>query len=100
VLLCACYCLHGLLDAHRVKRGKKPGQFYLSVLDNGVISSEYWRILDAADDLSWATFYYGGAASAAGTSYTGYVVVRVACHVLCVVSVASVVCVMAVSSKS
>jgi hypothetical protein len=60
---------------YRVRRGKVPGQFYFSVLDNGVTSSEYWRIVDAADDLSWAVFYYSGAAVAAGTSYTGALVV-------------------------
>eukprot|EP01041_Mallomonas_annulata_P003646 gene3646-7273_t len=36
---------------------------------------EFWRILDCAEDLSWAVFYYTGAASAAGTSYTGALVV-------------------------
>lgn len=44
-------------------------------MDNGVVSNEYWRILDCADDLSWAVFYYSGAAAAAGTSYTGALVV-------------------------
>ncbi len=56
-------------------RGKLPGQFYFSVLDNGVVSNEYWRILDCADDLSWAVFYYSGAASAAGTNYRGALLV-------------------------
>lgn len=56
---------------YRVRRGKVPGTFYYSVLDNGVTSSEFWRILDAADDLSWVLFYYSGAAAAAGQSYTG-----------------------------
>ena len=56
---------------YRVRRGPAPGTFRLSVLDNGVISSEYWRVLDVADDLSWGAFYYSGAASAAGLSYTG-----------------------------
>jgi len=60
---------------YRVRRGKKPGQFYFSVLDNGVVSSEFWRILDCAEDLEWAVFYYGGAAAAAGTSYTGALLV-------------------------
>ena len=60
---------------YRVRNGKVPGQFYFSVLDNGVVSDEYWRILDSADDLSWGVFYYAGAASAAGTSYTGALVV-------------------------
>jgi hypothetical protein len=46
-----------------------------AVRDNGVVSNEFWRILDCADDLSWAVFYYSGAASAAGTSYTGSLVV-------------------------
>jgi len=56
---------------YRVRRAQLPGQFHFSVVDNGVVSNEFWRILDCADDLSWAVFYYGGAASAAGTSYTG-----------------------------
>lgn len=30
-----------------------PGTFRFSVLDNGVVSNEYWRIIDVADDLSW-----------------------------------------------
>ena len=67
------------------------------VLDNGVASNEFWRLLDCADDLSWAgmivlfcllpsarichyviisiVLYYAGAASAAGTSYTGSLLV-------------------------
>jgi hypothetical protein len=45
------------------------------VVDNGVVSNEYWRILDCADDLTWAVFYYSGAAAAAGTSYTGALVI-------------------------
>jgi hypothetical protein len=62
---------------YRVRRSntKIPGQFQFSVIDNGVASIENWRILDCADDLSWAVFYYGGAAAAAGTSYTGALVV-------------------------
>ena len=38
---------------YRVRRGKKPGTFFFSVLDNGVISNEFWRIADVDDDLSW-----------------------------------------------
>lgn len=45
--------------------------FPASVLDNGVTSLEYWRIVDVADDMSWAVFYYSGAAEAAGQSYSG-----------------------------
>lgn len=41
------------------------------MLDNGVTSSEYWRIIDVAEDLSWVLFYYTGAAAAAGQSYAG-----------------------------
>ncbi|CAG9460564.1 unnamed protein product [Pedinophyceae sp. YPF-701] len=59
---------------YRVRRGSTPGRFFFSVLDNGVTSNEYWRIIDAADDLSFAVFYYSGAASAAGISYQGSVV--------------------------
>lgn len=51
------------------------GTFHFSVLDNGIISNEFWRILDASDDLSWALFFYAGAASAAGQAYTGAVLV-------------------------
>jgi hypothetical protein len=51
---------------YRVKRDKLPGQFFFSVLDNGVTSLEFWRIVDVAEDLSWAVFYYSGAAAAAG----------------------------------
>jgi len=36
-----------------------------------VISKESWTTVDAADDLSWAIFYYSGAAAAAGQSYQG-----------------------------
>jgi len=38
---------------YRVKRGKIYGTFYFSVLDNGVISNEFWTIVDVANDLSW-----------------------------------------------
>ena len=36
---------------------------------------QYWRIVDCTDDLAWALFYYAGAASAAGQSYSGAVLV-------------------------
>lgn len=38
---------------YRVKHAGKPGTFRFSVLDNGVVSNEYWRIVDVSDDLSW-----------------------------------------------
>ncbi|KAL2651149.1 hypothetical protein R1flu_019277 [Riccia fluitans] len=60
---------------YRVIRSATPGTFYFSVLDNGVISKEFWRIVYVADDLSWGLFYYSGAAAAAGQSYTGAVLV-------------------------
>ena len=60
---------------YRVRRANDPGTFFFSVLDNGVISKEYWRIVDMTDDLSWGLFYYSGAASAAGQSYTGAIIV-------------------------
>lgn len=41
------------------------------VLDNGVTSNEFWRILDCEDGLDWCVFYYSGAASRAGLSYSG-----------------------------
>ncbi|BDA47648.1 probable violaxanthin de-epoxidase, chloroplastic [Coccomyxa sp. Obi] len=58
---------------YRVRRAEIPGTFHFSVLDNGVISKEFWRIVDVPDDLSWALFAYSGAASAAGQVYTGAV---------------------------
>ncbi|CAK7337805.1 unnamed protein product [Dovyalis caffra] len=60
---------------YRVKRGKIPGTFYFSVLDNGVVSNEFWTIVDVADDFSWGLFHYSGAARVAGQSYTGAVLV-------------------------
>ncbi|XP_041008879.1 violaxanthin de-epoxidase, chloroplastic [Juglans microcarpa x Juglans regia] len=60
---------------YRVKRGKIPGTFYFSVLDNGVVSNEFWTIVDVNNDLSWALFHYSGAARVAGQSYTGAVLV-------------------------
>ena len=60
---------------YRVKRGKVPGTFYFSVLDNGVVSNEFWTIVDVPDDLSWGLFHYNGAARAAGQSYSGAVLV-------------------------
>ncbi|KAL8167791.1 hypothetical protein V2J09_009290 [Rumex salicifolius] len=60
---------------YRVKRGSVVGTFYFSVLDNGVVSNEFWTIVDVAEDLSWGLFHYHGAARAAGQSYTGAVLV-------------------------
>lgn len=60
---------------YRVKRGPVPGKFFFSVLDNGVVSNESWTIVDVSDDLSWGLFHYHGAASVAGQSYTGAVLV-------------------------
>ena len=51
---------------YRCKRGDVPGTFYFSFMDNGVTSLEYWRVVDAADDLSWSLYYYAGAAKVAG----------------------------------
>jgi len=58
---------------YRVRRGDKPGTFHFSVLDNGVTSNEFWRIMDCDDGYQWCLFYYSGAASAAGLSYSGAV---------------------------
>lgn len=44
------------------------------VSDNGVTSLEFWRIIEATDDLRQAVFYYAGAAAAAGISYQGAVI--------------------------
>ncbi|KAI3451065.1 hypothetical protein Pfo_007730 [Paulownia fortunei] len=60
---------------YRVKRGKIPGTFYFSVLDNGVVSNEFWTIVDVSDDFSWGLFHYHGAARVAGQSYTGAILV-------------------------
>lgn len=60
---------------YRVRRAQVPGTFFFSVLDNGVTSTEYWRIVDVADDLSWLLFFYAGAAAAAGQSYSGSILV-------------------------
>ena len=38
---------------YRVKRDRLPGTFRFSVLDNGVTSSEFWRILDCDERLDW-----------------------------------------------
>lgn len=43
----------------------------VQVLDNGVTSNEFWRILDCEEGLEWCVFYYSGAASRAGLSYSG-----------------------------
>ncbi|KAL6556897.1 hypothetical protein OROHE_006773 [Orobanche hederae] len=58
---------------YRVKRGKTPGTFYFSLLDNGVVSNEFWTIVDVADDLGWGLFHYNGATRVAGQLYTGAV---------------------------
>lgn len=60
---------------YRMKRAPVPGTFFFSVLDNGVTSNEFWRIVYVKEDLSWGLFYYAGAAAAAGLSYTGAVLV-------------------------
>ncbi|CAA6666241.1 unnamed protein product [Spirodela intermedia] len=60
---------------YRVRRAEDPGTFHLSVLDNGVISKEFWTVVDVSDDLSWGLFHYRGAAAAAGQSYAGAVLV-------------------------
>ena len=51
----------------------RAGTFAFSVLDNGVVSNERWTIVDVCEDLSWALFFYAGAASVAGQAYTGAV---------------------------
>ncbi|GJW16439.1 violaxanthin de-epoxidase, chloroplastic [Tanacetum coccineum] len=45
------------------------------MLDNGVVSNEYWTIVDVSEDFSWGLFHYSGAARVAGQSYTGAVLV-------------------------
>ncbi len=56
---------------YRVRRAELPGTFHFSVLDNGVISKEFWRIVHVTEDLSWGLFYYAGAASVVGQAYRG-----------------------------
>ncbi len=56
---------------YRVRRAEEPGTFHFSVLDNGVISKEFWRIVHVTEDLSWGLFYYAGAASVVGQAYRG-----------------------------
>ncbi|CAM9480529.1 unnamed protein product [Chrysoparadoxa australica] len=60
---------------YKVRRAKRIGSFYFSVLDNGVTSQEYWKLIDVAEDFSWGVFYYAGAASAAAQSYAGALLV-------------------------
>ena len=60
---------------YKVRRGNSPGQFFFSVLDNGVTNNEFWRIVDCDDNMSWAVFYYSGCAAAAGTAYSGSLLV-------------------------
>lgn len=56
---------------YKVNYGKTPGTFHFSVLDNGVVSKEFWNIVGAAEDLSWVVFHYAGAAAAVGQRYIG-----------------------------
>ncbi|XP_039117239.1 violaxanthin de-epoxidase, chloroplastic isoform X1 [Dioscorea cayenensis subsp. rotundata] len=60
---------------YRVVRATVPGTFFFSVLDNGVVSKEFWTIVDVCNDFSWGLFHYSGAARAAGQAYTGAVLV-------------------------
>jgi len=60
---------------YRMRHAKAPGCYNFSVLDNGVISNEYWRIVDVSDDLAWGIFYYSGSASVVGQTYQGAVFV-------------------------
>ncbi|PNH05728.1 hypothetical protein TSOC_007988 [Tetrabaena socialis] len=60
----------GQADSERMA---SPGTFHLSVLDNGVTSNEYWRILDCDEGLAFCLFYYSGAAATAGLAYSGAV---------------------------
>ena len=56
---------------YRVLLGDRPGSFRLSTEDNGISLREFWRIVDCAEDLSWAVVHYAGAARSVGQSYTG-----------------------------
>mmetsp|Transcript_19800 Transcript_19800/g.64361 ORF Transcript_19800/g.64361 Transcript_19800/m.64361 type:complete len:518 (+) Transcript_19800:33-1586(+) len=56
---------------YKVTRDDVPGQYIFTFCDNGVTSRELWRIIGAADDLSYCVFYYAGAAETAGQAYIG-----------------------------
>jgi len=56
---------------YRVREGPTIGTFYFSVLDNGVVSNEFWTLVDVADDLSYIVFHYAGAAGSVGQRYLG-----------------------------
>jgi hypothetical protein len=66
LILRPCFWSLFLQRHYKVRNGPEAGTFYLSVLDNGVTSSEFWTIVGAADDLSWIVFHYAGAAAAVG----------------------------------
>jgi len=59
---------------YRVRRAEEPGMWEFSVLDNGIVSEEKWRLLGADDGLGWLVLFYVGAARKAGLSYRGCVV--------------------------
>lgn len=59
------YC--SCLSSHCFRAFKIAGLSHLGA----AACSELWRIIDVAEDLSWAVFYYAGAASAAGITYRG-----------------------------
>ena len=42
---------------------RSPRNVHLHLHGQRRRSEEYWRIVDAADDLSWSLYYYAGAAS-------------------------------------
>ena len=67
------------------RRLAPPGVWWLSALDNGVVSTERWTLLDADDGSGaargadwagpqWCVLSYQGAARRAGTAYAGAVV--------------------------
>jgi hypothetical protein len=43
---------------YRIERSKILGTFYFSVLDNGVISNEFWTIVNVSDGFCWGLFHY------------------------------------------
>ncbi|MCO5593549.1 hypothetical protein L7F22_047563 [Adiantum nelumboides] len=59
---------------YSVYRAQQPGTFFFAFLDNGVMTREYWTIVDVAEDLSWALFHSLGAAPRTGQTFTGAVV--------------------------
>jgi len=64
-------CMPRQVDPDLRANNSSCGAWTLTTLDNGVVSTEHWTTVDAADDLSWAVLHYSGAAAVVGQSYVG-----------------------------